>query len=131
MDSAGGKSKGPRRSKGDRKAASSRNLYDGSQRQSKQSSRRSSQSPVKSLRRLQELELPPEYDTESDRVVEYMLGDKAVEIEAPLYQVNISAKLVYTLTLLDGDEPPPFIKFVENKYGRKVIRIRQRETTGV
>ena len=79
---------------------------------------------VRSVRKLQELEVPPEYDPDSDCVVEYMLGDKAVEIEAPLYQVNISSKLVYTLTLLNGDEPPPFIKFVENKYGRKVIRIR-------
>ena len=43
------------------------------------------------------LEIPKEYDLESDHVVEYMLGDKAIEIEAPLYQVNISNKLVYQL----------------------------------
>ena len=94
-------------------------------------SQRSSKSPTKSLRELQVLEVPPEYDTDSDLVVEYMLGDKAIEISAPLYQVNIASKLVYTLTQLNGDEPPPFIKLVENKLGRKVIRIRQKETTGV
>ena len=35
------------------------------------------------------LEIPPEYDSDSDKVIEYMFGDKAIEIEAPLYQVNI------------------------------------------
>ena len=48
-------------------------------------SQRSSKSPTKSLRELQVLEVPPEYDTDSDLVVEYMLGDKAIEIAAPLY----------------------------------------------
>ena len=77
------------------------------------------------------LEVPPEYDTDSDRVVEYMLGDKAIEIETPLFQLNIQNKLVYSLTLANGEEPPSCIKLVENKVGRKVIRIRQKETTGV
>ena len=44
---------------------------------------------------MQVLEIPPEYDVEKDHIIEYMLGDKAIEIETPLYQVNISNKLVY------------------------------------
>ena len=64
-------------------------------------------------------------------MVEYMFGDKAIEIEAPLYQVNIEHKLVYSLTQLNGEEPPAFIRLVESKLGRKVIKIRQKETTGV
>lgn len=66
-----------------------------SRNESNQLSSKKSQSPTKSSRELQVLEIPREYDTESDHVVEYMLGDKAIEIEAPLYQVNISNKLVY------------------------------------
>ena len=31
------------------------------------------------------LEIPPEYDPDSSSVVEYMLGEKAVEIETPLF----------------------------------------------
>ena len=54
-------------------------------------------------RELQVLEIPKEYDMESEHIVEYMLGDKAIEIEAPLYQVNISKKLVYQLSQLSGD----------------------------
>ena len=92
---------------------------------------RSSRSPTKSKCSLQVLEIPPEYDVEKDHIIEYMLGDKAIEIETPLYQVNIANKLVYSLIQLSGDDPPPFIKLVENKYGRKVIRIRQKETTGI
>lgn len=57
-------------------------------------------------------------------MVEYMFGDKAIEIEAPLYQVNIEHKLVYSLTQLNGEEPPAFIRLVESKLGRKVIKIR-------
>ena len=91
----------------------------------------SKKSPSALNRELQVLEIPREYDAESDHVVEYMFGDKAIEIEAPLYQVNIARKLVYQLTQISGDELPPFIKLVENKFGRKVIRIRQKETTGV
>ena len=83
------------------------------------------------MRELQVLEIPPEYDLDSGRVVEYMFGDKAIEIETPLFQFNIQSKLVYMLTQLNGEEPPAFIKVVENKLGRKVIRIRQKETTGV
>lgn len=61
-------------------------------------SQKSSHSPLKSVHELQVLEVPPEYDTESDRVIEYMLGDKAKEIESPLFQTNIQSKLVYSLT---------------------------------
>jgi len=53
------------------------------------SSQRTSQSPSKQDRELKVLEVPPEYDTESDQVVEYMLGDKAIEILTPLFQFNI------------------------------------------
>lgn len=81
----------PRLSKASRKGQNSRN----ESRSNLSVSQRSSKSPTKSIRELQVLEIPPEYDTDSDQVVEYMLGDKAVEIEAPLYQVNIANKLVY------------------------------------
>ena len=53
-----------------------------------------------------------------------MFGAKAIEIETPLFQFNIQSKLVYTLTQLNGDEPPSFINVTDNKLGRKVIRIR-------
>ena len=59
-----------------------------------------------------------------------MFGDKALEIDTPLFQYNIQSKLVYTLTQTNGEEPPPFIKLRENSGGRKVIRIKQKETTG-
>ena len=81
---------------------------------------------MKSIHELQVLEVPPEYDSESDRVIEYMLGDKAKEIETPLFQTNIQSKLVYSLTQLNGDEPPPFIRLKENKLGRRVIKIGQK-----
>ena len=127
MVKSGSEMKKQRRPKGERRTggATSRNRTENAS--------ISSRSPTKSTRdrELQVLEIPKEYDLESDHVVEYMLGDKAIEIEAPLYQVNISNKLVYQLTQLNGDDPPPFIRLVENKLGRKVIRIRQKETTGV
>lgn len=125
LTTGGTTSKNQRRSKGERglKMNNSRNVGEHAS--------TSSRSPTKSTRELQVLEIPKEYDMESDHVVEYMLGDKAKEIEAPLYQVNIANKLVYSLTQLNGEDPPPFIKLVENKLGRKVIRIRQKETTGV
>lgn len=38
---------------------------------------------------------------------------------------------MFALTQMNGDEPPPFVKLAENRQGRKVIRIRSKETTGV